>query len=396
MRSSLTYTTPSNNVELNILRIKGVLKPGKEISWISSIINGDAAAHGTTTDDYCLEKVVRSINSGKAQAVFLKASLEGKELEFAGGAIESPTVYTQWDGNDFVHLPAIYVEDLRIFPNSSELFRKNTISKQNPKGIGLGTWFTHERIRLSIGGKEVEPSFGSISAAKISENIADNGRMRHIAKGLKADIGANDEPVLEIESDLPKIEKKPSVNIISEMLVKNHEANIDPNVFVMRWKSLNDEQQIAASFTDAISTFTGKPVIRVQITSNGNVPNNAILKDVISAIIESGKAEAIQRNWSGQPGECPVMRIHAVNESKIHNALKEIGARPRFLGAHPMVPVITDYTKIPSEIVDFDDAKLCPYSIQIKESKHTNNVVFFKKRPSVATPSRPAAVACIP
>jgi len=373
-----------NGVEFNVVRArdKGLLYDQNALSRLYELIESDAKAHGTSVSKDNLGRVMHSICAGKLQACFLFTRLQKGLPQYAGGAIELPSVFTRWNGNSFVHYPATYSEDTFVYPELSAKFRAETKTALNPKGIGLGTCFTHERIRLASAVSNSELSFGKISRARISENAQDNHAMLHILKKLGATVETKNGQILELAGDapLPVKQKKIPTKIMCLTLCGNENGfSIQPNVFLVNWVGYNGEQKITATFTEAISTFSGETIIRVQLTSSSILPPKDKLNEVISAILTAGRTEVLERNWAGKDTP-PTMRIHAINEPQIVASLIEIGAHNRLLGTRPMLPVVADFANIPPAALDFKPATTDPFISEEKLLEPYDETIQFQER----------------
>ena len=356
-------------IGVNVCRAKGeeISHNPIEHQWLRNLIEGDAKAHGAIVSESSFNKVVNAICAKKIQACFLTVAWDDGEPQYAGGAIEIPSILTEWTGNGFAHYPAVYSEDTYVLPELSAKFRAKTKTDVSPNGRGLGTCFTQERIRLSVSGNPKDLSFGCVSRARISENSVDNIPMLNILKKLGATIEAKEGTILELNRSPTLATVRQDVLVTTENLcLVTNEKGLVPqsNVFLTCWAGDNGAQQIVASFTEAISTFTGKPVIRVQFTSNGFLPEIKNLEHVLDALLSAGRKEILRKGWLSNNRVAalfPNMRIHALNEPQIISTLKKMGANTRRLGSHPMVPVIANFTRIPDNVVHFEALPARPF-----------------------------------
>lgn len=320
---------------------------------IYKIIDGDAKTHNAVFDKDNFNRVINAIRCDKLQSYLVILECDGGVPKFAGGTTQFSTVFTEWNGHAFEHYPAVYSEDTYVSAEMSEEFRKRTKCKRFPNGLGLGTYFTQERIRLSVAGSNKDKPFGMTSRARISENASDNKPIVNILDKLGATVDKKAKiGILKFEKDALKNYKKSLVFVETEGLasLSSEDGFVSHrNIFTTKWDSADEEQQIVATFTEAISTFSGLPVVRVQITSNNNLPEHGVLKDVLAALICAGQEEIEKRKWMVDEtvGVLPTFRIHALNESEIACALQEIGANQRILGVRTMMPIALDFRKIP-------------------------------------------------
>jgi hypothetical protein len=136
-----------------------------------------------------------------------------------------------------------------------------------------------------------------------------------------------------------------------------HSKKPCPNNFAVRWSSADDGQEIVGIYTRTVSTFTGEPIVRLQLTSNGNLPDGDMLKEVMASMLSAGRAEISTRGWGlpiGEPvpalgGSIPVIRIHASQEPEIVQALIKMGAEDRKCGAKTMVAAVMGTETIPDQ-----------------------------------------------
>ena len=360
-----------NGVEAWVVRARGsqTLHDTDAQKKIRELISGDANAHQTTISDDCLEEIVLRISENELQACFLMVKFPNETPQYAGGAIELPSVISEWNGQNFVHYPAVYIEDTYILPKISSRFREATKTPEAPSGLGLGTHFVHERIKLSVEGGTSDLSFRRRAKARISECSINNLPMLRILKKLGATTDAMEGSILEwnISDDYATKTTRQDVTIASLSLSSDDGTRVlQHNLFVAEWQGIANER-ITASFTKAISTFTGKTVIQVQFTTNEIWTTTGFLEDALEALILSGQEEARNRGWLDTPA--PVLHIHAINEPAIASALQTLGASPRVLGTCPMHPVITNFANLPERALSFDIPTAAPFTTEVKNSR---------------------------
>ena len=362
-----TNPIPPHGLNVWVSRARGIqtLHDKDAQRQIRELISGDAHAHQTTISDDCLEEIVLRICENELQACFLMVKFQDEAPQYAGGAIELPSVISEWNGKNFVHYPAIYIEDTYVLPEFSLRFREETKTPQFPSGFGLGTRFVYERLKLSVEGNAADLSFGRIAKARVSECSVNNLPMLHILKKLGATTDATEGSILEWSISDSRASTTNRQDIVVEGLClpsDNETPAFQSNLFVAEWRG-NADQRMAASFTRAISTFTGKTVIRVQLTTNGILPTGKSLEDAVKALILVGQEEALSRGWIDgiTPTAFPILRIHSLNEPAVATALQTLGAKPRVLGTCPMLPIITNFTDIPKGTLDFDIPATVPF-----------------------------------
>jgi hypothetical protein len=317
-------------------------------------IEAEAKTHEAAFQGGNFEKVIDAVVSNKMCAYFLVVESENCRRSIAGGATEIPTVITEWNGLDFEHRAGVYGEDTYVSPDKSEAFRRLT------GGHGLGSFFVHERIRLSLTNEFGSSPFGMISRGRVAEIAEDNAVVGRILHRLDPTYRSQDCVIVQIDPRAPPFRRGRRIPVQTEGLASEHDHNrvhILPNVFVTAWS--DGHQKLVASFTEAMSTFSGEPVVRVQFTSNGALPVGDRLKDILAALISEGRLEIMRRKWLSQSGNVRnladsrmIMRVHAFDPD-IVSALREMDGQPRSLGPHPMIPVITNLRNTPAGAVDF-------------------------------------------
>ncbi|MEJ0061675.1 MAG: hypothetical protein WDO70_00350 [Alphaproteobacteria bacterium] len=369
---------------------------------LEHIIGHEAAVHEAAFQSQHFHKILKASEKGEINVLFLMAAMHTCLPKLAGAAIELPTVITKWQGNEFKHYPAIYGEDTCVLPEFSKTFREKTAGALYPNGLGLGTWFAKERIEGSVSGRSGFAPLGMVSQGRVCEYSGHNGPMIGLLNKFGATTAPDASAVLELDGLTPTMKSRWQVPVDTEALADQNGKPLD-NIFVTRWSGESGKQQIAASFTKTISTFTGDPIVRVQLTSNGNLPNGDMLQNVLSSLLAAGHDEIRERKWAiagelksvasnrspiipllasrqqqmaallsaGRDeilsrrigmddlshifgGAVPTMRIHALRKPEIVAALKDLGAQPRILGPHVMLPAIMDFANMPQEALNFD------------------------------------------
>ena len=349
-------------------------------SSLANAISYDGGAHGAPVKSKALEKLDRAIKTQKADAWF---PVVGNEV--AGGSVEYFTVQTLWDEKkqEFAHYPAIYGEDTSVFSKQSKAFRESTKGAENPKGIGLGTWFEEERIRHWTQNPALEAPYGLVPAARIGEYSPHSAAMIGIFNKLSARLGSETQGIREVDGR--DVHPAWPMDVDTKKFVTPDGQDLN-QVFLTNWSSKDGKQQLVASFTEGISTFTGDSVVRVQFTSNGNLPDKAILKDILASLLSAGQKEIDGRKWGlnspiahntspairlgGSNGELQISAFSVTGEEiaqrkkpegaaaslmRIHTFEKDIidalDAKTRCLGSHAMRPVMVDFANIPQEIL---------------------------------------------
>lgn len=313
-----------------------------------AIIAEDAKAHKETYDGRNFDKVVTQIVSDKVRTDFFMASWETCRPHMIGGVVRLPTIITEWNGNDFDHYPAEYIEDFCLSTKFLKEFLRSNPQRRIPEGTDLGTHFMHETIRTLATNVYKDLPEGTASLGFIAEYAANNSSIARVLNNFGTTLGSlHDSAVLQLNEVTPEIWNREKVDL------ETHGVRFDavsrdvlPNVFIRSWSSDGGHQRIVASFTEAISTFTGDPILRVQLTGNGNLPEHEKLKDVLASLLSTDDDIAITR-------------IHVLNGKEIITALRELGATTRSLGtaadqATPMLPLITNLRNTPKAALGFE------------------------------------------
>ncbi|MGB4056709.1 MAG: hypothetical protein WBK77_01345 [Alphaproteobacteria bacterium] len=252
---------------------------------------------------------------------------------------------------------------------------------------------------------------------RVGEYSAHSSTMIKLMTGLNATLGTEQGgTILEIDGLTRVMQDKWKLPVEIKDIPAGKETY--PNIFLAQWSAEGGKQQIVASFTNGISTFTGDPVTRVQITSNGSLPNPGTLQNVLASLLAAGQDEVQARQWGtskeklpqspaipllGSSREIyaalitasqnellspiigatprhvwnskpPLMRIHALKEPEINTALKAMDAQTRILGTHPMLPAVIDFKNMPQEAFNFNLVPARPVSMTTGEA--ANAVIF--------------------
>ena len=331
-----------------------------------TILDHEARAHHTEQGAASRNaKLLKALDAGKIEAWFMVAAWDVATPKILGAAIELPTVLiSEVDGKlTFTH--AKYREDT--------CFRTNVLRellKEQPTGttlpdVGLCDYFEQERMRIMT----TNDPTGKVQGGRIGEYSAHSAQMIKVMNKMGATLGSINEPIMEIAGDAPLAFKHWPVNV--DTLTLNDEVNGRPlnYVFATSWQSQDGKQQVVATFTEAISTFTGEPVVRVQFGSLGTMPDAALLKDITASLLAAGQNEIERRDWKRDDNNtspfasAPIMRIHAPKETAIISALKDIEAQVRSLGPHPMLPAIMNFADLPGQVTALKSAPSRPVSI---------------------------------
>lgn len=364
---------------------------------LQDAIAREAKAHDAAFETARFKNILKAAQEGKIQALFLVAAWENCLPKIVGAAVDFPTVLTKWDEGkkDFNHFEATYREDTCLLRDvMREVVKERPAGMPFPRNLGLGAYFEQECLRCMIAdghaGRMGEVSSHSMAMMSVLDKF-----------GMRLE---QDNAVLEVKTLSPCMKRRWRMETQTEGLSDPATGQMRDNVFVTSWSGPNGEK-IAASFSRGISTFTGDPVARVQITSNQKgLPEQEALKDVLSSLLIEGHDEMEKRGWKPQQtaqrarrspiipltapraealralmahgsdeilipqasggygaggvhgvahiiplfGEssAPVMRIHVMNEPEITGTLRALGVQTRMLGPHAMVPAMMDFAKM--------------------------------------------------
>ena len=376
---------------------------------LCSVIEHEAKAHNALFLADQFNKIIEAVKEGKISAYFLLAGWENCRPKIAGGSIEFPTVITKWEGNEFKHYPAIYGEDTCILSKAlRELVRERPEGKNFPENIGLAEYFEQERIRRWTSNEFGDAPLGMAARGRVGEYSAHSKAMKKVMSRFGGTLGEEqDGTILEINGLTQAMKDKWKLPVETGGLTAENGAS-SPNIFLTRWSGEDGRQQLCASFTNGISSFTGDPIVRVQITGNGNLPNAGILQSALASLLAAGQEEIQARHWGSSKeqrakspviplhgsqqeiyaalseasqdemfvrrlgrvdlspifgGSVPTMRIHAIQEPGIVSALQAMDAQTRMLGPHPMLPVVMDFANAPKESLYFRPTPARPLNI---------------------------------
>lgn len=392
---------------------------------LSNVIEHEAKAHHAAFQAAQFGKIIDAVKEGKISAYFILAGWENCQPKVAGASVEFPTVITEWDKTtgQFKHYPAVYGEDTCLLsPVLKELVRERPAGKSFPPNMGLGAYFEQERIKRWTTNKFGDAPLGQTARGRVGEFSAHSSAMIKMVTNLNATLGSEQQgTVLEIDGLTRAMKDKWKLPVEVKDIPQG--KNAYPNIFLAQWSSNDDKQQIVASFTNGISTFTGEQVTRVQITSNGDLPNSGMLQHVLASLLAAGQEEIQERKWgtgrevktpqspvipllgsskeiyaallaasqselvkpigaAAKPGhiwnrKVPLTRIHALQEPEIGMALRGMGAQARILGTHSMLPGIIDFKNLPQEVLNFDLSQATPIvSVRPRGAFAANTPVF--------------------
>jgi hypothetical protein len=345
------YKSPAHsevgNAALDVVRLNGAdsVHLAAFGQQFCEIIEHEAKAFGAAFDSASFNRVIDAVSSRKAQAYFLLAGKEACRPHFIGASIQFMSVISKWNGQDFEHFRAPYIEDMCI----SSLRLSSFIRSRGlvfGKDVSLGTKFMQGMVNASIENSYADTPVGVSGRGFIAEYAPDGKQIIRVLKKFGATLGQEHTSAI---MELDNTSLHPSVDVDVQGLASDNEDYSD--IFVVSWANATNQQRIIANFTEAISSFTGEPIIRVQFSTNGCLPSKEIMPEIMKSMLAEGAAEAAARNWfEGQTANAK-MRIHVLEEPQIISALQATGASPRMLGNRPMLPLVTDFRNSPSGIL---------------------------------------------
>lgn len=351
---------PNHKIKTVQLDFRDIVHKASTSNALRKTLEDEAALHGAKLSTEKFDNVIHAIEDGALDGFMMFSENAQHVTEAVGGAVQFPTVFTEWNATDnkFVYYPAVFSEDLYITRAFSQS-RHERQSKEGRTNLGHGTTYTLQRIISSAKGRCKDKPFGMVARARIAEHATGNIAIHKIYEkfGAHQETDVN-KPVMVFTAE-PDIYPESMFNInVSTLskIVKDGELS-QAAIFAVSWASPDLTQMISATFTKAFSTYLGEPVVRVQFVSNGKLRNQSILPQVVTEMLDAGREIAVQRKWYKRyTGSSNVpfhsLRIHALGEDRILSALKTIGASPRKIGEEcTMCPAAIDYNNIPKAIL---------------------------------------------
>jgi hypothetical protein len=275
---------------------------------LCKIIESEAHAHKADFKTTKFGKIINAVKKSKISAYFLLAGWENCQRHIIGASIEYPTVLTKWENDKFVHYPAMYGEDTCLLTGAiKELIREKPPEMFFDPNIGLAEFLELEKIKRWTTNQYGDAPLGMAARARIGEYSAHSKAMIKILDELGATRSTVENgAILEIDGLTEAMKGKWKVHTITEGITPVGQSEPNPDIFCVRWSSLDGKQQLCASFTNGISSFTGDAVTRVQLTSNGNLPHEMMLQCVLASLLEAGQEEICARRWGAQEDNYPV------------------------------------------------------------------------------------------
>ncbi|MGE0109120.1 MAG: hypothetical protein AB7S81_05065 [Bdellovibrionales bacterium] len=345
----------------------------------------EAEHHGAPFDKNAFKTVLGCIENQVAHAYVILVEIMGSR-DLAGSTVEFPSVITEWNprGKSFAYYPAVYGEDIVISGGISEDFRKFSGNQ------GLGTYFVREKYLESIRNRKgvfpaTMPPYGM---------ILEYGKNNDCIKGLLSKFGAQFDPeqnnaVLRFpDSVCPRNTKNCVTAMVTALGEKRGLAIVaQPHIFAVTTLDKQNQTRLSATFTRTISTFSGNPIIRVQMTSSQNLDDtnkNWVRKSILS-ILDAAKREVETRDWypwtpriTSKADFLQRLMIHAKDEPLIVNTLREMGAVTRKLGTHDMMPMVINFKDMPDRMIPEKPTSV-PYTIVRNDYRYsTQHGSFFR------------------
>ncbi len=303
-----------------------------------AFLEKEAATFHTTIE---IENLVTAVRKNQIQVLFL---LVGKET--VGCATQFPTAIPQWnrDESAFYFIPAVHSEDMTVDSKGSGTpFMRQRVTMAAHEGKNCG---------FDLGGKVRAGALVGEQrwhGTAEGEGTAIGGLLSKFSTEMAKD---RSDTVLSLSaSTFPKVTTIRDIEVLSLGYPETGEASrltVRPDMFAVTWGPKGVEN-IAATFTMGMSTFTGHSVVRVHVSSNGSLDAGPDVKSAIANILAEGRAQILDRGWIEKTVD-PLNRmyIHALGEKQIRGLLKEVGAQDRLLGDCLMYPLVMRFANIPS------------------------------------------------
>jgi hypothetical protein len=340
-----------------------------------TILDREADAHHTSKAGAIRNaKLLKALDAGKIEAWFMLAAWDTCEPKILGAAIELPTVLIQEIDGKLVLTHAKYREDTCF---RSDIMRE-IVKERNGRplpDVGLCDYFEEERMRIMV----TNDPTGKVQGGRVGEYSAHSSAMIKVMNNMGATLGTVEHPIMELEGETPDFRSRWPVDVETLTLVDEQTGEPLDYVFATNWTSGDGKQQVMATFTEAISTFTGETIIRVQFGSMGEITDPKLLEDITASLLMAGREKVYNDlKWGHDEDETssfgytvPLMRIHAPEDVGIISALKKLDAKVRTLGHHAMFPTFIDLSK-------YSQVKLCkPPARPLYVVQHPDSQVCF-------------------
>jgi len=322
---------------------------------LSDTIRHEAKVHGAEFDPVAFRNVMRAMQTGDIEILFLAAAWDLTKPKIMGATINFRSLSLQRSQNDLVAKNGIYSEDVCILPSMiRELVAEWPTGKSFPDE-GIGTHFIRECMAY-FAKKGMKGDI--VPAGQTFEFAPDNTKIVKIQEQLGTLLGKeNTSGLFRLNAITDAIRSKWPMPVELRG-VPYIGGESDPNNFAVLWSSYDEQQKIKAGFTKGLSTFKGWPVTQSQIVSNGKLPEQPIMECVLASVLKAANEEIQGRGW-GRPDyepalsetsavfgvKPPLMHIHALNEPKIVTGLHSLGIEKRTLGSHTSQTASLDLAK---------------------------------------------------
>jgi len=157
----------------------------------------------------------------------------------------------------------------------------------------------------------------------------------------------------------------------------DNSPQIQPNIYVVSWTGTDRRQRLMASFTEAVSTFTGSPVVRVQLVSNGKLVRGTELTKALKSLFAARQKEIFERKWIASS----LLRIHAVNEPIVAATIQDIGGSKRLLGSFQMMSAVVKFKNIPSDRLGIELSAPMPFDVVVRPTETKENLGAVQQTP---------------
>lgn len=325
-------------------------------SVLSDTIRHEAKVHGAEFDPIAFRNVMRAMQSGDVEILFLAAAWDLTKPKIVGATINFRSLSLQRTGKDLVTKNGIYSEDVCLLPKMiRELVSEWPEGKSFPDE-GIGTHFIRECMAYFA---KNGMRGGIIPAGQTFEFAPDNTKIVKIQEQLGAALGEEKTSGLFRLNEITDAirDKFPMpVELRGAPLIGNAS---DPNNFAVLWSSYDERQKVKAGFTRGLSTFKGWPVTQGQIVSNGMLPEPPVMECVLASVLKAANQEIQERGWGRLPHEPalsetsaifgvkpPLAHLHALNEPEVVAGLHSLGVEKRLLGSHASQTASLDLAKV--------------------------------------------------
>lgn len=293
----------------------------------------EGAVHGIAYPSQHIGAVVENANSREILVNFPVVALGLCRPAIAGIMTEVLTYGVEVDAkNDLRIVPFLHAEDTSLDLDFAKQFRENTRCALRPKGIGLGTFLVAERMAQLA---NANPDW--VLGGRENEYSGDNPSIIGLMNKFGASLGnEKDSPVLQMDGLLTHLQKKWWIDVDTLELPSDPSGNrFCPNNFATRWSSKDGKQQIIMIDTLKYSTFTAVPTVWTKIKSNGVLPSDDQLADILETMLVASREKMADRDrlWGvvrNNPGsDCPIIPVTG--------STQEIEAAVRFAQAQGLL-----------------------------------------------------------